>query len=379
MSGTVKPKVVKLKKRKIRIKKIKSCDTLYSEYDTGQIPKNISIPDYQQLIKCVSDKDRKELAEDKGEFGYLYPNLDDPNYNVKIANKKEFFDTRYEQHGAEDYEHIEEYTQKFCDNTEFELDPHQMFVRNFLSFQTPYNGLLLYHGLGTGKTCSAISVCEEMRTYLQQMGITKRLIIVASPAVQENFKLQLFDERKLRKVNGLWNIKACIGNKFIKEINPMNMKGLSRGKVIRQIKRLIRQSYLFKGYGEFANYIEKIMNKSIPSGSSTEVRERIRKKNLRKEFSNRMLVIDEVHNIRLSKEGKVKASSDNLGKLLEATNNLKLLLLSATPMFDSYSEIIWILNLLLLNDKRYPITQREVFTAKGEVICTWRESIYISI
>ena len=366
MSGTVKPKVVKLKKRKIRIKKIKSCDTLYSEYDTGQIPKNISIPDYQQLIKCVSDKDRKELAEDKGEFGYLYPNLDDPNYNVKIANKKEFFDTRYEQHGAEDYEHIEEYTQKFCDNTEFELDPHQMFVRNFLSFQTPYNGLLLYHGLGTGKTCSAISVCEEMRTYLQQMGITKRLIIVASPAVQENFKLQLFDERKLRKVNGLWNIKACIGNKFIKEINPMNMKGLSRSKVIRQIKRLIRQSYLFKGYGEFANYIEKIMNKSIPSGSSTEVRERIRKKNLRKEFSNRMLVIDEVHNIRLSKEGKVKTSSDNLGKLLEATNNLKLLLLSATPMFDSYSEIIWILNLLLLNDKRYPIAQREVFTVKGE-------------
>ena len=366
MSDTAKPKIVKLKKRKIRIKKIKSCDTLYEEYDAGQIPKNISIPDYQQLIKCVSDKDRKELAEDKGEFDYLYPNLDDPNYNVKIANKKEFFDTRYEQHGAEDYEHIEEYTQKFCDNTEFELDPHQMFVRNFMSFQTPYNGLLLYHGLGTGKTCSAISVCEEMRTYLQQMGITKRLIIVASPAVQENFKLQLFDERKLRKVNGLWNIKACIGNKFIKEINPMNMKGLNRSKVIRQIKRLIRQSYLFKGYGEFANYIEKIMNKSIPSGSSTEVRERIRKKNLRKEFSNRMLVIDEVHNIRLSKEGKVKTSSDNLGKLLEATNNLKLLLLSATPMFDSYSEIIWILNLLLLNDKRYPIAQREVFTVKGE-------------
>jgi hypothetical protein len=359
-----KPKVIKLKK-KVRIKKRKTCDILYKDYDEGKIPKNISNLDYQNLLNCISDKDRKELAEDRGEFSYLYPNPDDPNFNVKIANKKEFFDTRYEEHGPEDYEHIEEYTQKICDNTEFELDPHQMFVRNFMSFQTPYNGLLLYHGLGTGKTCSAISICEEMRTYLQQMGITKRLIIVASPAVQENFKLQLFDERKLRKVNGLWNIKACIGNKFIKEINPMNMKGLSRSKVIRQIKRLIRQSYLFKGYGEFANYIEKIMNKSIPSGSSPEMRERMRKKNLRKEFSNRMLVIDEVHNIRLSKEGKVKTSSDNLGKLVEATNNLKLLLLSATPMFDSYSEIIWILNLLLLNDKRCPITQKEIFTTKG--------------
>jgi len=361
-----KPKVIKLKKRRIKIKSTKSCETLKTEYDDGKINKNISNPDYQLLLKCVSDKDRAELSKNEDEFEYLYPNKDDPLFNVKIAKKKEFFDTRYESRTEEDYKNIEEYTQKLCDNTEFELDPHQMFVRNFMSFQTPYNGLLLYHGLGVGKTCSAISICEEMRTYLQQMGISKRIIIVASPVVQENFALQLFDERKLRKVNGLWNIKACIGNKFIKEINPMNMKGLSRQKVIRQIKRLIRQSYLFKGYGEFANYIEKIMNKNIPPGSSASVAERIKKKNLRKEFSNRMLVIDEVHNIRLSKEGKVKASSDNLGKLVEATSNLKLLLLSATPMFDSYSEIIWILNLLLLNDKRYPITEREVFTLKGE-------------
>jgi hypothetical protein len=361
-----KPKVVKLKKRKIRIKSVKSCETLQTEYNEGKISKNIGNADYQALLKCVSDKDREELSKNEGEFEYLYPNMDDPLFNVKIAKKKEFFDTRYEPRGEEEYKNIEAYTQKLCDNTEFELDPHQMFVRNFLSFQTPYNGLLLYHGLGVGKTCSAISICEEMRTYLQQMGITKRLIIVASPAVQENFKLQLFDERKLRKVNGLWNIKACTGNKFIKEINPMNMRGLSRKKIIRQIKRLIRQSYMFKGYGEFANYIEKIMNKNIPRGSSTEVANRIKKKNLRKEFSNRMLVIDEVHNIRLSKEGKVKASSDNLGKLVEATSNLKLLLLSATPMFDSYSEIIWILNLLLLNDKRYPVSEREIFTMKGE-------------
>ncbi|RZD41798.1 MAG: hypothetical protein CXT73_04350, partial [Methanobacteriota archaeon] len=78
MSTKVKPKVMKLKKRKLRIKKSKSCDTLYSEYDAGKIPKNISIPDYQNLLKCISDKDRKELAEDKGEFAYLYPNPDDP-------------------------------------------------------------------------------------------------------------------------------------------------------------------------------------------------------------------------------------------------------------------------------------------------------------
>ena len=68
-----------------------------------------------------------------------------------------------------------------CNSKEFTLLPHQTFIGNFLSFQTPYNNLLLYHGLGTGKTCSAITVCEEMREYMKQMDINQRIIIVASP------------------------------------------------------------------------------------------------------------------------------------------------------------------------------------------------------
>ena len=355
----------KIRTKKLKLKNIKDCKTLKDDYDNGHLKKNIANKNYQQLLRCVSNDDAELLKERPNDFPYLYPNKDDVMFNVKIAKKKEFFDTKYEPHTKEEYENIVEYTQKLCDEKEFELDPHQMFVRNFMSLQTPYNGLLLFHGLGTGKTCSAISVCEEMRTYLQQMGITKRIIIVASPAVQENFKLQLFDERKLRNVNGLWNIKACIGNKFIKEINPMNMKGLSKNKVVQQIKKLIKQSYLFKGYTEFSNYIIRIMNKRIGPDDSEEVKKKKRKQNLRMEFSDRMLVIDEVHNIRLSKEGKVKASSDNLEILVTSTRNLKMLLLSATPMFDSYSEIIWILNLLNLNDKRYPIEKNEIFEKDG--------------
>jgi hypothetical protein len=143
---------------------------------------------------------------------------------------------------------------------DFELQPHQAFVKNFLSFNTPYNCLLLYHGLGSGKTCSAIGVCEENRDYMKQMGITKRIIIVASENVQDNFKLQLFDERKLKLVDGIWNIRACTGNKLLQEINPMNMKGLPKEKVVSQIKNLINTYYIFLGYVQFANYIIKTMN-----------------------------------------------------------------------------------------------------------------------
>jgi hypothetical protein len=354
-------KKLKIKKKLKKIKKKISCKDLKKKYVDGDIKNDINNDEYQRLLRCMSNENR-DISD---EHTHLYPNKDDDNFNEKIVKKKEFYDTKYDIHKAEDYENIEDYTKRICDATEFELDPHQMFVRNFMSNQTPYNGLLLYHGLGTGKTCSAISVCEETRTYMQQMGITKKIIIVASPAVQENFKIQLFNERKLKKINGLWNIKACIGNKFIKEINPMNMKGLSRKKVVKQIKKLIRQSYSFKGYTEFSNYILKVMNKAVTRDDDEATIKIKHKKSLRNEFSNRMLVIDEVHNIRLSREGNVKKSSESLSALVTSAHNLKLLLLSATPMFDSYSEIIWILNLLNLNDKRYPIALNEIFTKNG--------------
>jgi len=195
-------------------------------------------------------ENREELGEDPNSNQYLYPTLDDPNFNIKIAQKKEFSDTKYD--GA--IYDVEEYA-KILKTAEYELLPQQAFVRNFLSFQTPYNSLILFHGLGSGKTCSAIGVCEEMRDYLKQMGINKRIIIVASPNVQDNFKLQLFDERKLKEVDGIWTMKGCLGNKLLKEINPTGMKGLKREKVIQQVKNLINASYSFQGYVQFSNEI----------------------------------------------------------------------------------------------------------------------------
>jgi membrane-anchored protein YejM (alkaline phosphatase superfamily) len=175
---------------------------------------------------------REILSEHPEEEPFLYPNLNDREFNIKIATKKEFNDTKYD---GTIYENIKEQADLLA-KADFELQPHQAFVKNFMSFQTPYSSLLLYHGLGTGKTCSAIGVCEEMRDYMKQTGITKRIIIVASENVQDNFKLQLFDERKLKQVDGIWNIKGCIGNKLLKEINPMNMKGLSREKLLAKLK-----------------------------------------------------------------------------------------------------------------------------------------------
>ena len=318
--------------------------------------------------KLNSFKLRKELLESENlpNTPYLYPSLNDPNFNVKLAEKKEFYDTQYDGKLFKSPEDIEDQSEKLC-NSEFELSPHQLFVRNFLSFQTPYNSLLLYHGLGSGKTCSAISVAEEMRDYLRQIGISQRIIVVASPNVQENFKLQLFDERKLKLQDGLWNIRSCTGNKYLKEINPMNLKGLTKEKVILQIKRIIKASYLFLGYIEFAHYIEKKSN--VQEELEEKTKKKVIKKKLKREFNNRLIIIDEIHNIRVSDDNlDNKLVAQNLLKLVSNVKNLRLLLLSATPMFNSFKEIIWLLNLMNTNDNRGTIDIKKVFTTDGNFV-----------
>lgn len=291
-------------------------------------------------------------------MGDLYPTINDPTFNIKIAKRKEF----NEQSIDFTVKNVDTESDKLCSAT-FELSPHQQFVKNFLSINTPYNSLMLFHGLGTGKTCSAIGVSEEMRMYMRQMGITKKIIIVASPNVQENFKQQLFDERKMEKIGGVWNIQGCSGQKFLSEINPINLKGLSKDKIIKQVDRIIRNFYLFMGYGEFANFISKRSNTS--EELSEEKREQLKARKLRETFENRLIIIDEVHNIRSSDNKKEKRVASRLDDLIKYVHPLRLVMLTATPMYNDPREIVWLINLMNKNDGRSPIDMREVFDKDG--------------
>ncbi len=297
--------------------------------------------------------ERNESELEPTSNDYLYPTLNDVNFNIKIAQKKEFSDTRYDGELTD----IKTKADALA-KVDFELSPHQAFVRNFMSFQTPYNSLLLFHGLGSGKTCSAIGVCEEMRDYLKQMGLQKKIIIVASPNVQDNFKLQLFDERKLKLVNDTWTVKGCLGMKLLKEINPTNLKGLKKERIVAQVKSLINQWYSFMGYTQFSNEIVNISGK--------DDNEAVRIRNLQKEFNDSLIVIDEVHNVS-PEITENKNLSKNLMYLVSVATNIRLLLLSATPMFNSSKEIIWLLNLMNLNDRRGVVTISDIFDKDGRL------------
>jgi len=330
-----------------------------------------TFPNNKELF-ANEKQEYEEGADDT--YDFLYPNLNDPMFNVKIAERKEFNDTKYDGDVSMG---IKEKANIMC-NAKFELMPHQLFVRNFMSFQTPYNGLLLYHGLGSGKTCSAIGIAEEMRGYMKQVGIKHRIIVVASPNVQGNFRLQLFDERKLRKIpnpnqsqgnmgteEDIWDLHSCVGNSLLKEINPANIKGLSREKVISQINTIINTYYTFMGYGQFSNFIQDKLHIESPERFTEKEKMEYEIKNIRRVFNNRLVIIDEVQNIRMTDDNNNKKTAALLMKVAKYSENMRLLLLSATPMFNSNREIIWITNLLNLNDKRSTIETTAVFDKDG--------------
>ena len=339
---------------------------------------NLYSPQCNKLLADLEVKEQEFLLKNPSSFNFLYPNLNDPKFNLKIASKKEFNENTYD---GTLYDDIKVYSEQAMKAT-YDLAPHQLFVKNFLSLQTPYNSLLLYHGLGTGKTCSAIGVTEEMRAYNKQMGISKRIIIVASENVQNNFKLQLFDERRLIEENGIWNLTGCVGNNLIKEVNPMSMP-ISREKLIAQVKSLINSSYVFLGYIQFANYIIKTMNyeeeykkqranASNPKNFKFQLNKSLRKK-LNSEFGSRLIVIDEIHNIRKSDVSETKKVALNLEYLVQSVPNMRLLFLSATPMYNSSKEIIWLLNLMAMNDKRSKLESRDVFDSYGNIKASGRD------
>lgn len=322
--------------------------------------------DSKEHNKYLFNKEKLEYTHstESSSYDFLYPDLNDPNFNAKIASRKEFNDTQFDGKITD----IKKQAELLC-KSDFELLPHQMFVKNFLSLQTPYNSLLLYHGLGTGKTCSAIGIAEEMRSFMKQVGITQKILIVASPNVQNNFRLQLFDERKLKLDGEQWNLNTCVGNSLLKEINPTNLKGITKDKIISLVTSVINKYYSFVGYTELSHYIQ---NKTLPPDNvkyTVEQRKQYKLNRIRKYFDNRLVIIDEVHNIRQGDDNKdKKKTSSLLLNVCKYANNLRLLLLSATPMYNSYKEIIWLANLMNTNDNRSTISENDVFDKNGMFI-----------
>ncbi len=339
-----------------------------------------------KLITIMRDRHLfpEEFQKSWEDTSGAYPTMDDPNFLAKLLERREFaesFQARVEalQEGS---------TQDLCQKTEeFLLSPVQRFISNFMSPRTQYMSALLYHGVGVGKTCSAVQIAEQWLHFYPNRKVT----ILCPKTIKKGFLDNIFDKGKvkLRKRDNEPNIsEQCTGTIYMELTNTLYERNLEVIK--RKVDKKIRQRYNIVGYAQFANKLRDILDR-IPERYQGEDRKIREKQDLQEAFDGTLLIVDEAHNLRdvspeevemiqVSSEensssdlGETQSSDERAGKqltpflnkLLRAVDGMKLILMTATPMFNSYKEIIFLLNLILQNEKKGELIESDIFLPDG--------------
>jgi len=196
----------------------------------------------------------------------------------------------------------------YCQPKKFKLQPQQQFLPEYLyDNKKKINGLLIYHRIGSGKTCTAINIAEKFKK-------SYNIMIVLPAALIGNFKDEL--------------ISSCPGNNIYitesekKILSEVDYNSSEYKKIMEIIDERINKYYTIYSYHKFVNLVQT------------------NKINLK----DTLLIIDEIQNM-ISMTGTFYKTLKNIIEKTEI-NSLKIFLLSATPMFDRPVEIALTLNLL---------------------------------
>ena len=202
---------------------------------------------------------------------------------------------------------------QICYPKEFELQLPQQFLAKYIHPDTPYKGVLIFHRIGAGKTCTAVSIGEQWKS-------TRRIVVVTPASLKGNFRSEL---RSL-----------CAGNAYLtkkerKKLEIYHPSSHEYKDIIKKSDDRINKHYKIYSYNKF---VELAIENELS-------------------LSNTILIIDEIQNM-VSEFGLFY---DTLYTMIyNAPASLRIVLLSATPMFDKPIEIALTMNLLKL-PKELPI------------------------
>ena len=306
--------------------------------------------------------DKKDLLYEINK-DYSYPDVNDPEFQSKIYKKREFYFNKVPHRNIlTNYEDIKKFRDDRCSG-KFSLRSQQTLISNFINPNTPFKGLLIYHGLGTGKTCVGVSVAEKFKEQIIKYN-TKIHILVPGKLLKETWKDAILD---------------CTGETYLKDLRS-NIGYIDVNEDIRikkQSKQLIMNYYKIMSYKSFYKRVlgEKIVRKVV---SNNEKIKKVYKKNLHgdidrdisidkiENLDNTLLIIDEAHGLIGNEWG------NSVKKIIKNSKNLKILLLTATPMINFADEIIDLINFLRpLEDQ---IKKDLVFTSEKNYNMTFKPS-----
>lgn len=243
---------------------------------------------------------------------------------------------------------------------------HQKFVRDYLQFKSPYRGLLLYHSLGTGKTLTAVATTELLLK-------NKEVIVILPKYLRNNFiaEVKKYSNKFYTKEQYWEFIPSTAFSNSIEEIcekKTIDFKIIKKNKGVWIAHNKKKTNY-FKLSQEEQEQIDKQINNIIENRYNFINLDGLRapkieeyKKNL-DYFDNKVIIIDEVHN--LISQVMNGGLAQKLYEILLTRENSKFICLSGTPMVNSPVEIAYLVNLLKGYEKIYHIKKSSKTVWKG--------------
>jgi hypothetical protein len=208
----------------------------------------------------------------------------------------------------------------------------QLFLEKYVIDNANVDRLLLYHGIGTGKTRTSIMICESL--------------MKKNP----KYKINVILPARLR-TNYIDELIILLGKKYRKEYKKFidsSTNDYERGKLRLFFNKIIEKKFTIISY----EYIVNLFKKTDDINST-----------LKKLTKNRILIIDEFHNLIANyiDEKNIQEMHDKNTLLTKhkfiralimryisryAHDTCKMFFLTATPVFDNYMQFIELVKLL---------------------------------
>ena len=224
-----------------------------------------------------------------------------------------------------------------------QLQPIQKLVRDLNSTESPYRGMLLFYGLGVGKTISAIAVSEAIHN-------RKGVVVLSKAALEPNFignikkggqdymvqnNYWVFCSSKTDAADGLresLGIPAEIAAKHggfylidfsVKDSNYNELSSAHREQLEAQLDAIISKRFTFMHTDN-----TRLFRKIKPE-----------------DFDDKIVIVDEVHNLT-NNMTKPDGSGSVFYKIFMNAKNAKFIFLTGTPIINTVYEASRLFNIL---------------------------------
>lgn len=317
----------------------------------------------------ISFDEARRIALGSGTIGERLPKRDLPLMRAPAyyLNNRQMFSSFITTLLAPYREQLElEAKDVSCDKKregDFGLMTHQAVVRDYMNLFTPYRGVLIYHGLGAGKTCTSIAIAEGMKE--------QKIVTIMTPA---SLRVNYAEELKhcgdpLFRKNQHWEFVAVTPNSTVAKalgsalgigVDTVNKE---RGAWLTDPKK---PSNLDTLTPEQINSLDSQINKMIQSkyrfinynGINTRHYDEMSDNGKKNPFNNQVVVVDEVHNL-VSRIVNKLDSPDSLAvriynDIMSATD-CRVVFLSGTPIVNYPNEMGVLFNMLRGNIRTYEL------------------------